>query len=447
MNSNYLNQRILVIGLGLSGRSAVRFLIRQGALVVGVDHDQNHLENHPEVQNLKQAGMEARSDQERFGFENIALVILSPGVPSTHPLVLEALRNGIEVIGEIELGCRHINNPILGVTGTNGKTTTTLLIAHVLNACGISAKALGNVGSPFTQEIMDLDPADVIVLELSSYQLETLQQKVLDAALLLNITPDHLDRYRDMEEYAAAKCRMQLCLKAGGALVIESHTSHAYQHLLQKTPILTYGYAADLPLYSDLKSVYHCGQKVFDLPSSIAGRSHHDLENAMGAYALCASRGVTGSQFIQAFQTFQKPAHRIEFVLEHDGVKYYDDSKGTNIDAVIRAVESLDGPIILIAGGVDKGAAYTPWIKAFKGKVKGILAIGQAADKICKGLGERFSVEIINDLEQAVARAAVLAEKGDTILLSPGCASFDMFKDYAHRGEVFQRAVRTIAGD
>lgn len=451
MNSNYRNQRILVIGLGLSGRSAARFLIRHEARVIGVDRDPNHLENHPDVQSLKQAGMEVRLDQDQIAFENIALVILSPGVPPAHPLVKEALRNGIEVIGEIELGCRHLKNPILGITGTNGKTTTTLLTAHVLNHCGISAKALGNIGSPFTQEIMDLNPADVIVLELSSYQLETMQQRVLDAALLLNITPDHLDRYNGMEEYAAAKCRMQLCLKEGSPLIIESGTLQLYRHLLQEdstqVSILTYGYTSDLPIYTDLKSVFHGGCKVFDLPETLAGRPNHDLENAMGAFALCASRGVTGSQFMQALQTFRKPPHRIEFVLERNGVRYYDDSKGTNIDAVIRAVDSLDGRIILIAGGVDKGAAYTPWIREFQGKVKGILAIGQAADKICQELGSRFPVEIIMDLEQAVSRAAVLAEKGDIVLLSPGCSSFDMFKDYVHRGEVFQQAVRKLMGD
>lgn len=446
MESVYKNKHILIIGLGLSGRSAAHFLLLKQALVLGVDRDPNNLQNHRDVQTLKKAGMKVQLDRDQVDFNKIDLVVLSPGVPQNHPLVENALQAGIDVIGEIELGCRNLKNPLLGITGTNGKTTVVLLVTHILNHCGYPARALGNVGQPFTQEITQLKPHEIVVLELSSFQLETMQQKVLEGALLLNITPDHLDRYANMQDYAAAKFRIQACLKEGRSLVIENRTFLNYPNHLFGS-VQTYGYTPDSVIYSDLKSVYLQGEKMFELPEELRGHFSHDLENLMGAFALCADRGVNGCQFIDAYQTFRKPAHRIEFVLEHHGVRYYDDSKGTNIDAVIRAVQSLKGPIILIAGGVDKKSPYTPWLNEFQGKVKKIFAIGEAAGKIKQELESQIPVEIIKDLEQAVLRAAKMANHGDFVLLSPGCASFDMFKDYSHRGAVFQQAVRSLMGD
>lgn len=448
MKTNTPQKMILVIGMGLSGRSAAQFLCEKGAKVLGVDRNPQTLSQLPELQELQKKGLQLQHEQDPVDFNVIESVILSPGIPSTHPLVQKALQQNIEVMGEIELGCRHLKQSILGITGTNGKTTVTLLVAHVLNHCGFTAKALGNVGKPFTQEISHLSPEEIVVLELSSFQLETLHQMVFDAALLLNITPDHLDRYQDMQAYAAAKCHLQACLKNGSPFIIENNTLQTYGKLLTKANVLAYGYEPDLPVYTDLKSIYHNQKKAFDLPSEFCGRRSHDVENIMGAYALCASKGVSGSQFKEALQAFRKPAHRIEFVLEHKGVHYYDDSKGTNIDAVIRAVQSLKGPIILIAGGVDKNAPYVPWLKEFGGKVKQIFAIGQAAAKMQSELGTEIPVEILKDLEQAVIRAAAIAKKGDFVLLSPGCSSYDMFKDYAHRGEVFQQAVQSlVSGD
>jgi UDP-N-acetylmuramoylalanine--D-glutamate ligase len=439
----YKNKKILVIGLGLSGRSATRFLLRKQASILGVDGNLDNLSMHPDILELKMAGMQMQPDTDPVDFNDMNLVILSPGISRKHPLVVKALQAGIEVIGEIELGCRNLKNPILGITGTNGKTTVTLLVTHVLNYCGYHAKALGNIGQPFTQEIDRLKPDEIVVLELSSYQLETLKNKVLDSALLLNITPDHLDRYACMQDYAAAKFSIQNCLKEGCYSILEYQTLLSYFNLASGM-YRTYGYSAESFIYSDLKSIYRSGEKAFDLPEELHGQISHNLENLMAAYALCAERGVSASQFLEAYKVFRKPPHRIEFVLEHQGVCYYDDSKGTNIDAVIRAAQSIKGPIILIAGGVDKNFPYTVWSKELKDKVKQILAIGEAAKKIKDDVGSQIPVEIIEDLEQAVLKAAKMAKKGDVVLLSPGCASFDMFRDYAHRGEVFQQVVRSL---
>ncbi len=441
----FAGKQVIVLGMGISGRSAVEFLLAHGASVHGVDRDAHLLENHSEIQLLKKAGLRVYVEKD---FQNIAqfdLLVLSPGVPLTHPIVLAAKRVPVPMIGEIELGCQAVKNPLLGITGTNGKTTVTLLVTHVLKHCGQLAKALGNVGVPFTRELLHTGSQDLIVLELSSYQIETLDQRCLEAGMILNITPDHLDRYQTMEAYAKAKCGLERSLKSNCPLYMEEQAWHQYGHFLKSVTPHLYGYSKTAFIYTNLLTVFRDGKKAFELPSSLKNKKSHDLENMLAAYALCADRGVTGADFLDAFYSFQKPAHRIEFITEFQGVRYYDDSKGTNIDAVIRAVQSLEGFIILIAGGVDKGLDYTPWLEEFKNKVKLICAIGQAAAKMHEQLASHIPVTIFNSLDEAVQQANRLAQKEDVVLLSPGCSSFDMFKDYAHRGEEFQRIVRKLA--
>lgn len=436
------DKKALVLGLGMSGRSAARFLCLRGAYVHGVDRQLEKLSVYPDMQALKSLGATFQDeaifpDLSRFDF-----LILSPGVSPLHPFVQAAQKDHVPIIGEIELGCRFVKNRMIGVTGTNGKTTVTLMINHILNHQGHRSHALGNVGIPFTQELLHIPSEDWIVLELSSYQIETLSRPVLDAALLLNITPDHLDRYPSMEAYAKAKTMIERSLKPQAAFYMEERAWKEYGRLLEKNNPLLYGYEPSSFIYTNLETVFRGGEKAFDLPPPLKGKRSHDLENVLAVYAVCADRGVSAEGFLEAWQSFRKPPHRIEFVLEHQGVNYYDDSKGTNLDAVIRAVQALEGPVILIAGGVDKGAPYTPWIEAFRSKVKFICAIGQAAGKIKEQLAAYFLVEVFDSLEEAVKGAERKAEKGDFVLLSPGCASFDMFKDYVHRGEEFQRIVR-----
>lgn len=448
MHSETLSgKKVLVIGLGLSGRSAAQFLLFHGASVEGVDRNAEALSANPEIQLLKNRGLTVTPETSSISLQHFDFILLSPGIPNSHPLVQAASQLDKPVMGEVELGCRMSNNPMLGITGTNGKTTVTLLVTHVLNACGQPAAALGNVGVPFTQELLTIPSEDTIVLELSSYQLETLYQPSLNAAVLLNITPDHLDRYGSMESYAAAKCGMERCLKPNAPFYMEESAWETFGHLLSKRKPLLYGYSKTSHITTDLAAVFQEGRKVFELPSALKGKKSHDLENLLAAYALCSARGISGEDFIQAWMTFKKPSHRIEWVAEHKGIKFYDDSKGTNLDAVIRAVQFLEGPMILIAGGVDKGAAYTPWIEVFKNKVKSICAIGQAAAKIEAQLSSSIPVVIVDSLEEAVEQAVRQAQKGDTVLLSPGCSSYDMFKDYVERGEKFQQIVRNWIRD
>ena len=443
--SPFFEKKFLIVGMGLSGKSAAAFLLAQGAIVYGSDRNSQLFETDPELLLFKKKGVFLCSENDCKDVSFFDGVILSPGIPSSHALIEAAKKARIPVMGEIELGCREIKNPVIGITGTNGKTTVTLLIEHILNHSGTKACALGNVGKPFTEGLLGLSNETAIILELSSYQLETLSAPSLTAGIILNISPDHLDRYHTMDAYARAKCGIERALKAQAPLWMEEAAQDLFGGLLKKIKPFTYGYSPSSRIYSDLSFVYRSGKKVFELPEHLKHKKSHDLENMLGAYALCDHFGVSSDHFIEGFNSFKKPSHRIEFVVEKKGVRYFDDSKGTNVDAVIRAVQSLEGPIVLIAGGVDKGSSYTPWIEIFTNKVKLICAIGQAAGKMHAQLSKAFPVLILNSLEDAVKEAAKCAQIGDNVLLSPGCSSYDMYKDYIQRGNHFQHVVRNLS--
>ncbi len=383
----------LVLGLGISGRAAASFLLDRKEVVVGVDRKKEAL-----LSPLIPQGLLVQSEEEA-NLEEISQLVLSPGIPQTHPLVQEALSRGIEVIGEIELAFRSLSNRAIGITGSNGKTTTTLLIAHVLNFAGIKARPLGNLGDPLSLYAINPDPQEVLVVELSSFQLESLDSCCLDFGLVLNITENHLDRYASMEEYAMAKRRIQRRIKTG-KLVISEQVFHRYQWE---------------------------GCEVFQ------GQNHE------GALAICRKFGVSDSLFHEALKTFRKPAHRIEWVKEEKGIQYFNDSKSSNIESVIYAVNSFKGPLILIVGGKDKGSSYRPWIEAFRGKVKHLIAYGAAGEKIEKEIGSFFPFQRIDRFGSAVERAKELAVAGDTVLLSPGCSSYDQFSNFEERGNVFKQ--------
>jgi UDP-N-acetylmuramoylalanine--D-glutamate ligase len=436
------NGKVLVIGLGISGRSAAKFLLSKGAIVFGYDHNLKVFRNE-EVALLQGLGMQ-KADID-FDVSECKLVVVSPGVPLNDPMHAKAFKSGIETIGEMELGLRYMKNNCVGITGTNGKTTVTLLTEHVLNYAGINAIAVGNIGKPLTSYLLEhADSGDVLIIELSSYQIETLSAKVFDVAVLLNITADHLDRYSSMEEYAKQKIYLNRCLKEQGSFYVNEKCYHEFQQLFQDVGIKLFGEGSSCLLKTDLESVYLNEKFEYKLPINLQGFCSHEVGNMMAAYAIVKEFKVIPDQFLEGFLTFKKPAHRIEFVREVNLVTYYDDSKGTNIDAVIQAVTSLKNPLYLIAGGVDKGASYEPWKKIFNNKVRKVFAIGEAAKKIQNDLLPEIDVEIVETLELAVKSAAKNAAAGDSILLSPGCSSFDMFKDYKERGNEFKKIVNLL---
>lgn len=412
----------LLIGLGLSGRAAARFFLDRGEPVVGYDR-RLELATDPAVLPLIRDGLKFVFDEAAVDFAEMDQIILSPGVELSHALVKKGLERGIEVIGEIELALRHASGrPMIGITGTNGKTTTTLLIAHVLNETGRKAAALGNVGLPLISAIHE---EGIAVIELSSYQIETIKQVKLDGGVILNISPDHLDRYKTMQNYAAAKFQIQELIKPGGLFVLEEKAAKDYPFLIRREVTR---YKSD-----------------FASHLSAMGWKSHEIENIRAAFLLTERLGVNEESFLQALKTFKKPPHRIEFVKEVRGVRFWNDSKGTNLDATLRAVENMPGMTHLIAGGVDKGFPYTGWIAPFKGRVKTVHVIGEAADGIADTLSEHFCCIKAKSFLESVQGAFNLAQAGEDVLLSPGCASFDMFRDYADRGDQFKFLVERLS--
>lgn len=437
-------KKVLVIGMGVSGRASAELLLNRDVQVVGVDAKAEVLSSLREIRDLEKKGGFVFSDQEPIDISSFDEIIVSPGIPSNHPMILQAKRCNIPVLGEAELAFRQLrDHRAVAITGTNGKTTVTLLVEHVLKASGYKARALGNIGSALAKFLNQLEPGEIIVAELSSYQLETLTARVFDAAVLLNITPDHLDRYESMEHYALAKCKLQDCLKASAPFFVFSETAKDYGHLLMDH-FTSFGEGLTAHLWTDGHMVKEAENLEFFFPAEYNRLGKHDSLNALAAWALCRVLGVTKEQFCEALKSFKKPSHRIEFVKCVEGVCYFDDSKGTNIDAVIQAVDAMKGQVILIAGGVDKGSSYLAWKEPFQDKVKELYVLGQAAEKIRQELGPFFKVTNVSSLSQAVDMAANSAGPGDVVLLSPGCSSFDMFRDYAHRGEEFQKCVNQL---
>ncbi len=408
-------KRALVIGLGLSGKAACQLLRKMGYEVFAVDRDSKQVQD---VHIL---------EENAVNVADFACIVPSPGVSPFHPLYAKGLELGIPILGEAQLALSQLSQKIIGISGTNGKTTVTSLVTHILVSAGYKARSLGNIGDPLALYALKSDPSEILVVELSSYQLETMQGELLDAAVILNITPDHLDRYPSMLEYVKAKWRIHGCMKRDKTLIVYDKTVEEFGDF-GKT-VMTY--SLDQPLARKLANEY----------TELRG---HDLENILAAMLLLEEFKITEEQVHSAVATFKKPSHRIEYLGTIAGVRYYDDSKGTNLDAVIRAVECMQGPVWLIAGGVDKGASYALWKQPFAGKVKKIFAIGQAKNKILQEAKEFCVVEESETLEQAVKKAANEAQAGGNILLSPGCSSFDMFRDYAHRGEEFQRLVKSL---
>ncbi len=434
--------RTLIVGLGKSGLAAYELLVDEGDEVVGVD------DNPLTVKKCLDEGKKAAFDVKMADFDR---VILSPGVPAAHRWVKEAGERGLPILGEAELALKRLSHLALsraaiGITGTNGKTTVTLLVAHILQAAGLSAPALGNVGVPLCSYVKKAQPGDIFVIELSSYQLETLSMPLFDVGLILNVTPDHLDRYGSMRPYAEAKCCLQDCMKSGGAFWVHESVAAQFKELL-KRDYQTYGRNRDCTLWTDQVALLRNSSIETFLPPCYRNWGAHESENVLSAWIACKPFDIRPEQFLRAVETFKKPAHRIEWVACIDGVEYINDSKGTNIDATIKAVMAMKGKVVLIVGGVDKGAAYHPWKPLFTEKVRHVIAIGEAAHKIAQDLKPEFQVEIVSDLKEAVLRSKAVAKQGDSVLLSPGCASLDMFKNYADRGENFKCCVYQAGGN
>ncbi|HZM33240.1 MAG TPA: UDP-N-acetylmuramoyl-L-alanine--D-glutamate ligase, partial [Burkholderiales bacterium] len=372
--------------------------------------------------------------------EDVDAICLSPGLALGHPVIEEARRRGIPVLGDVELFARSNKAPVLAVTGTNGKSTVTALTGHLLRAAGLDIEVAGNIAPPVLDALMRRPaPPAAWVLELSSYQLETTSSLEPHAAAMLNLSEDHLDRYRDIEAYGAAKARI---FAGSGIQVLNRDDACSMAMALPGRTVVSFGLSAP----RDDREYGVSGGNLVEgrLPIIEIGElpihGLHNASNALAACALAASLGLSREQLAAGLRTFRGLPHRLALVARRDGVDWYDDSKGTNVGATIAALRGLRRPTVLILGGDGKGQDFAPLAPPVREFAKHVLLIGRDAPLIEKVVpGERCA-----SLEEAVARAAHLARPGYAVLLSPACASFDMFRDYRQRGEAFAEAVRRL---
>jgi UDP-N-acetylmuramoylalanine--D-glutamate ligase len=442
---DFRKKRVTVVGLARSGVAAARALDALGAIVTVTDRKPlDQLGAQLAALGSGRIAVEAGGHPERV-FLGADLIVLSPGVPKI-PQVLEARRHGVKVISELELAWLLSGSPFVGITGTNGKSTVTTLVGLMLERAKKKVLVAGNIGNALTEDVSLLRGRDWIIAELSSFQLEDIETFRPKVAAVLNVTQDHLDRYHDIEEYKEAKARVFLNQEREDFLVlnfddplVKSFARRARARVVPFSRLLRFNPGVcvrDGFLENN-------GRRV--LPADeIRIKGVHNLENALAAAALARCAGADDESVASVLREFPGLEHRLEFVREKDGVTYINDSKGTNVGAVVKSVEGFTQPVILIAGGLDKGSDFSPLHDLFKRKVKLLVLIGKAAEKMGKALGGSTETVYAATLAEAVDLAAKRAARGDVVLLSPACASFDMFRDFEDRGRQFKEAVRKL---
>lgn len=437
--------RDLVLGLGKSGWATVRWLVAQGRSVIALDDrsgpapGEMPLDLPPEVVVYwGHAPADVLTRCERL--------VAAPGVPESHPVIQEAHRRAVEVLGDVELFVRAIPRPILAITGTNGKSSVATLTRDMIDRAGIQVRAGANLGTPVLA--LASEPlADLYVLELSSFQLERTQSLAARAAVVLNVTQDHLDRHASFDHYVRAKARIY----QGAQTRVANRADPEVMGMPELgQPDYTFGWD---PPESERAFGIRSGQagpvlvrgdeSLLPL-EEIPGAGRVAALNALAALALTADLGLDRSATLQAIRDFRGLPHRLEFVGTHGQVRFFDDSKATNVGSAVAALESFEDPVVLIAGGVGKGQDFRPWAETVAHRVRAVCLIGESAEAMASLLNGRCPVTMAHDLREAVGRAFQAARAGDCVLLAPACASFDQFHDYAERGRVFQQAVQEL---
>lgn len=441
-------REVLVLGIGESGTAAARLLVREGAQVRCSDGGAG-----PEVLR-RAAALERIGCRVEFGkhtasfFRGVSLAVLSPGIDPSTPAVRRLRNAGTELISEIELAFTLCRRPVIAVTGTNGKTTVVTLIERILREDGRRADACGNIGRAFSDCVRDDGGEGILVLEASSFQLEAVRLFRPRVAVVLNLSDDHLDRYRGIEEYGAAKAAIFRSQGEGDCAVVKAEERPAWERrgLRRGQRILEFSAERRVEegacLDGDVLTLAFGGNRETICRRNelrIGGR--HNLENALAAAAAAAAGGARPASMRRVFREFKGLPHRMEPAGTRGGVLFVNDSKATNPDAVRRALESAAGPVVLIAGGRDKGFDYAQLRAAVRRAAKGVVLLGEARDKMARALSGAAPIRLAGTLEEAVRAAADQAEPGETVLLSPACASYDMFKNYEERGDAFKRIV------
>jgi UDP-N-acetylmuramoylalanine--D-glutamate ligase len=441
--------RVLVVGLARTGVATALFCATHNAKVTATESRlEDELGDVPAK--LREAGvaLELGGHTERLFLEQ-DLIVPSPGVPSDHPFLLAARSKKITIWSEIELAYRFQEGKLIGITGSNGKTTTTSLVHHILANSGVEAILAGNVGTPLISRVEAMNARTVAVVELSSFQLELIERFRPDIGVMLNLTPDHLDRHKTMEAYLAAKARLFENQTELDAAVLNADDAPTVGHTPKKPQVFWFSRKQAVKQGACLKGedivvAHQAGEDFVMKAQEIPLVGAHNLENVLAAVTAARLAGVHGASIGKAVKTFAGVEHRLEFVAEIDGVKYYNDSKATNVDATLKALDAFPGRILVILGGKDKGSDYTVLQKPLREKAILALLIGAASEKIEKQIAGSVAMELAETIERAVHIASQAAQAGDIVLLAPACASFDQFRSYEHRGRAFKELVGQI---
>lgn len=446
-------KKVLVFGSGKSGIGASDLLAKVGAFPVIYD---GNAETDKDAVVHKTDGTYSvtvyAGELPKEVQDSLDLVVLSPGVPTDLPLVKSFYEQGLPVWGEVELAYRVGNGEVLAITGTNGKTTTTALLGKIMQDARESVFVVGNIGTPYTSKALEMKPNSITVAEISSFQLETIDEFAPKVSAILNITEDHLNRHHTMEEYIRVK---ELITENQGTedvcvLNYEDEVLREFgKHLTPRVVYFSSGRKLDEGIYLDgNKIILKDGEKEIEVVKTedlkLLGK--HNFENVMAAVAMAYYDGVSLDSIRKSICEFTAVAHRIEYVTEKKGVVYYNDSKGTNPDAAIKGIQAMNRPTLLIGGGYDKQSGYDEWIEAFGGKVRYLVLIGQTKEKIKEAAEKHGFHDIIlcEDLKEAVKVCEEKAQPGDAVLLSPACASWGQFDNYEQRGDMFKEYVRNL---
>jgi UDP-N-acetylmuramoylalanine--D-glutamate ligase len=433
---------VAVVGMARSGLAAAELLLAKGAQVRAID---SHVT--PELrERVNQLRVNLLPQEER-SFEGVDMAVISPGVPADEEILNGLRARGMPVVGEVELAGWYLQGPIIGITGSNGKTTTTALTGHILHHAGISCQVGGNIGRPPTAMVATSRSEQWNVLELSSFQLETIETFRARVAVALNITPDHLDRHHTFANYAAAKGELFRKQQKGDFAVLNADDPIAveYAAVTAASPVwFSLARPVSPGLWFDGETVQFDGQTLL-AAAEIPLRGRHNLENVMAAAAAARIAGVSLARIAAAVRSFPGVEHRLQRIREVNGVTWYNDSKATNVDATLKAVDAFAGDLWIILGGKDKGSDYTPLREPLRHKAHAALLIGAAAQKIAEQLNGAVPLVPCGTLDRAIAYARGHSSAGDVVLLAPACASFDQFDSFEHRGRVFREIVEKIA--
>ena len=453
-NPKVSKKKVLVVGLGVSGLWAARWLAGQGADVT-VSEIKAETDIDPGLlKGIRELGVTLETGGHRRGsFLSAEMIIVSPGVPHNIELLGAAVKKGVSVMGELELASRLIDTPMIAVTGTNGKSTVTTFLGFMLENAGLEVFVGGNIGRPLMEYAGGERKAEYVVVEVSSFQLDTIETFCPFVSMVLNISPDHLDRYPHYEAYVQSKQKIFSNQGPGQYVILNDDDSALCSvHPSSGASVLRYGLEKKEGRHAFIedKRITACldGMETnyfsFD---SVSLRGEHNLENLL-AFVLCGlTLGISAPVIQKAIDEFKGLSNRLEWVAESNGVVFYNDSKATNVDAAVRAVMSFDQPLILIAGGRHKGADYTALVRAARGRVKRAIFLGEARDLLATSFEGILPFSLAGDMEEAVFKAYSMAERGNVVLLAPACSSFDMFSDYSHRGRTFGAAVeRLVSG-